>query len=57
MYEIRQEKSGQFPGGSVLYFRSDFKEGKKRVSREMLPGPLSEVGTSESCPVVWLSCS
>lgn len=57
MYEIRQEKSGQFPGGSVLYFRSDFKEGKKRVSREMLPGPLSEVGTSESCPVVWFSCS
>lgn len=57
MYEIREEKSGQFPGGSVLYFRSDFKEGKKHVSREMLPGPLSEVGTPESCPVVWFSCS
>lgn len=57
MYDIREEKSGQFPRGSVLYFRSDFKEGKKHVSREMLPGLLSEVGTPESCPVVWFSCS
>lgn len=39
-----------------FYFGSDFKKGKKHVSREMLPGPLSEVGTSESCPVVWFSC-
>ena len=43
MHETKEEKSGQFPGGSVLYLGSDFKEGKKHVSRRMLRGPLSEV--------------
>ena len=41
----------------VVVVESDFEEGKKCVSREMLPATLSEAGIAGSCPIVRISYS